>query len=218
MSFPCFRLDDVWNQPRQLIEVQSVSDERDLAFSDSQLVANLQLPKWRWALFKIRAAALRFCRRKYTRSFFSYYWSILPASKRPPQLRKTSDSPLHRSSPMAWVLFQPMSRKRKRKEDGDMVEESQRYIWSSQGKKEYQRRWKDHRAYSAEVMRGVEVGVDCISRGANALWWDWHAGSTLSYWEWPYLTRCGPEMVNHISLQASSPGSDKHRELLQKRR
>jgi len=86
--------------------ISPAADPRDCDFSDTQLGAEIQLAEWR-ALFKIRAAALRYWRRKCTRAFIEHYWSTLPLDMRPyagvdVTLMRDWNSGLEEGRPKPW--------------------------------------------------------------------------------------------------------------------
>ena len=170
--------------PREVLRVLPAGDLRDCALSDTQLMSEMQLPRWRWSLFKIRAAALRYWRWKVTHSFVLYL-----RSRRQRGNVVNSRTWLRLGS--RWI------RKRKRNEDS---KQEHFFQWKgytqgmrkgeSEGEVLYRKFWEEQRRGINEdsrrdTARTVEVGRDCIRRASNALWWDWAVGSALLFWNWP---------------------------------
>jgi hypothetical protein len=50
-----FSMESSWKDPRGFITIEPCLEARDRIYSDTQLVSSIQLPRWHWALFKIRA-------------------------------------------------------------------------------------------------------------------------------------------------------------------
>lgn len=40
-------------------------------------------------------------------------------------------------------------------------------------------------AFSRELQRDYEVGIDAVERAINGSFWEWDAGSTVMFWRWP---------------------------------
>jgi len=182
-----FSLVDTWNDPRKCITIHPCSNAEDRLYSDTQLSCPVQLPRWRWSLFKIRAAALRYWRRETARSFHRYIRTFLSGAS-----TIAEDVPSN-----TCVRPKNLSLPRKRKRDLEpqrqyQVTEYQWEGWSpgmkrgtSKGELEYQQFWRRRNCHSSELTRSLEIGRDCIRRTSNALWWDWNAGSALLFWKWP---------------------------------
>jgi hypothetical protein len=186
-----FSLDDSWVDPRGFVTIPACSDARDCLLSDTQLSLSVQLPRWRWSLFKIRSAALRFWRRNTTRSFNKFIRASLPSSKEPEWLPPLA--PPRRADTLSRIdTCVSRGRVLRKRKGGQSLEREIVYEWKgheaglrsdvSEGKQQYQSFWKKRRLHCPEVARSLEVGRDCISRTANALWWDWAAGSALLFW------------------------------------
>lgn len=164
----CRTLEEWWNRPSELVKIPPCGDSRDCNFSDAQVKVEMTLPRWRWALMKIRAAALRYWRRKVTRDFVAF-------------MRKEFNCQLSRQ-PGRWVLCVEAVQKR-RKEEAESIKLFT-YRWAYGGKNQYQKDWKIFKCSTA-AENSLMVGRDCIRRTANSLWWDWAEGSALLFWRWP---------------------------------
>ena len=157
---------DDWIRPTDQVDILPCKDPRDGKFSDTQLKMKMSLPRWRWALMKLRAGALRYWRRKMTRDFIAYL-----------QNNYTTHMP---ERPSSWVQASLKRRKVLGKTRAVLS-----YGWASDGKEHYVRNWKRARAQPRLVESCWSVGRDCIQRTANSLWWDWAEGSALLFWKWP---------------------------------
>ncbi len=159
-----------WNGASDQVDILPCKDPRDCNFSDAQLTVKMSLPRWRWALMKIRAGALRYWRRKMTRDFLAYI--------RDEYVSHRVDS----ERPISWVQASLKRRK--------LAGETRTvlcYDWTEEGRDHYLKNWKRVRAIRGrpEVESSWSVGRDCIRRTANSLWWDWAEGSALLFWRWP---------------------------------
>lgn len=164
-----------WRDANKLVSVPAALDQRDCNFSDAQLNADETLPRWRRAFVMIRAAGLRYWRKRVTRSFFAYIHEALPTAlwKRP------------LGGPHEWIVARGGRVWTRDQRNRRLEVFRPPFTWNEDSLERYKKVWKQQRSHSADLAKTFEVGGDCIRRSANALWWEWKEGSALLFWRWP---------------------------------
>ena len=173
-----------WKDPISVVATPPCQDPRDCRLSDTQTLSGYRLPRWRWALTKLRAALLRYWRRKMTQKCVSHLRKGVTAKR------------WIAGHPSTWVVFQGVRHTGKRKrEKEEAAKVEYRYEWrkgqrqgrgrpgTGGGRLLYKLDWTSRRQNGRSV--SVDVGRDCISRTANSLFWGWSEGSGLLFWTWP---------------------------------
>jgi hypothetical protein len=200
------KLEELWVNPTEMVIVKPTEDVRDAKFSDTQLECELVLPRWRWALFKIRAAVLRWCRRRLQRSALAFTKGLGVRSGHP---RKLASSYVEASKSAEGKFVPPFHWRGERVTPPGVIRP---------GKRDYQAFWKEERNRSEGTTRSLLVAKDCVRRAADAVWWEWSAGSTLNFWNWSsawfYWARDGQEhfVVGELptSIRRQSAAKDKN--------
>ena len=169
------QLDELWVNPIEMVVVKPAEDVRDAKFSDTQLECELVLPRWRWAMFKIRGAVLRWCRRRLLRSALEFTQSLRAKGLRLDHTRNLASSWVEARKSSDGKFMPPFHWRGERSTPPGVIRP---------GKIDYQAFWKRERDSSEGTTRSLLVAKDCVRRAADALWWEWSAGSTLNFWNW----------------------------------
>ncbi len=171
-----------WKDPSTMVSTPSCDDPRDCMLSDTQTLTGYNLPRWRWALTKIRAGVLRYWRKQMTQKCVAHIGRGANARAS--------------ASPASWVCRVCRSTGKRKREEDDACPKEYRYEWRSGrrkgkgragtagGKQCYKTAWEASRVKYGKAELAL-AGRDCMTRTANSLWWGWTEGSSLMWFTWP---------------------------------
>ena len=142
---------------------------------------------WRKGLELFRTGMIKAWRRIHLHSWIRSMYSRLPPDF-------VDNFPPSRAS--SWVSWRPVlgAKIRVRCSKGEWLIRQHtydvKYEWAKgriNGRSQYQK-WHKNRRSHPSLSRSLDPGRDCIRRASGATWWEWNAGSSLFFWNWPTKT------------------------------